>query len=211
MRPFSHWNLGSKTLQKSSNRSLTAFNIPTLAATGEVNETLHTVSVSLVTGTDVTHLVATFTITATALQVGSTTQTSGATFNDFSSPVTYAVAAEDGSVQTNLVTVVFFSLTSGASWSQPVVPPSVNPAPLAFGAGVFVGVGGNSLVSTSTDGVHWTTTSLPAVATAASTDGVNWVSWAALPSVSTWQDLAFGNGRYVVSAPADGHVAVVVP
>ncbi|MBN2070187.1 MAG: hypothetical protein JW814_01920 [Candidatus Krumholzibacteriota bacterium] len=56
-------------------------------------------------GTDVTELVASFTTTGESVRVSEIVQVSGATSNDFSSPVTYTVVAEDGSTQDYTVTV----------------------------------------------------------------------------------------------------------
>lgn len=56
-------------------------------------------------GTDVTGLVATFTHTGTTVTVGATTQASGITPNDFTSPVSYVVTAADSSTRTYTVTV----------------------------------------------------------------------------------------------------------
>ncbi len=56
-------------------------------------------------GTDVTALVATFTTTGASVKVGSTVQVSGATANNFTSPVIYTVTAADGSTASYTVTV----------------------------------------------------------------------------------------------------------
>ncbi len=57
----------------------------------------HTVDIVVANGTDLTGLVATFSLSANATaSVSGTPQTSGTTPNDFSSPVTYTITAEDG-------------------------------------------------------------------------------------------------------------------
>ena len=56
-------------------------------------------------GTDVTSLVGTFSISGVSVSVDGITQVSGTTTNDFTSPVTYTVTAEDGSSQVYTVTV----------------------------------------------------------------------------------------------------------
>ena len=56
-------------------------------------------------GTDVTALIATFTTSGTGVTVGGVAQTSGATANDFTSPVTYVVTAGDGTTRPYTVTV----------------------------------------------------------------------------------------------------------
>ena len=63
------------------------------------------IAVSVPFGTDVTSLIATFTTTGASVAVGATTQTNGATVNNFSGPVIYTVTAADGSTQSYIVTV----------------------------------------------------------------------------------------------------------
>ncbi|MEW5847126.1 MAG: DUF5018 domain-containing protein [Bacteroidota bacterium] len=73
---------------------------------GTIDAVNHTVTLTLPYGTNVTNLVATFTLSAAATaKVGTTPQVSGTTANDFTSPVTYTVTAEDGSTQDWVVTV----------------------------------------------------------------------------------------------------------
>ena len=69
--------------------------------------TLHTVDIEVEAGTDVTNLVSTFTLSdrATA-KVGTVTQVSGITENDFTSTVTYSVTAEDGTTKQNWTVTV---------------------------------------------------------------------------------------------------------
>ena len=93
------------TSAASSAKALTAFSFADPAATGVVNETLHTIALTVPFGTDVTALVATFTITGASVAVAGTPQTSGVTANDFTNPVTYTVTAADGTTQDYLVTV----------------------------------------------------------------------------------------------------------
>jgi hypothetical protein len=51
-------------------------------------------------------LVATFTTNGTSVKVGSTIQVSGATPNDFTTPIVYIVTADDSSTATYTVTVI---------------------------------------------------------------------------------------------------------
>jgi formylglycine-generating enzyme required for sulfatase activity len=71
--------------------------------TGTINGT--DISATVPYGTDVTALVATFSTTGSSVTVGGTTQISGTTANDFTSPVTYTVTAGDDSTQDYTVTV----------------------------------------------------------------------------------------------------------
>jgi subtilisin family serine protease len=86
-------------------KAITAFSFTTPAAIGVIDETTHTIAVTVPFGTDVTALVATFTTTGSSVAVGATPQVSGTTVNDFSSPVTYTVTAADSSTQDYIVTV----------------------------------------------------------------------------------------------------------
>jgi hypothetical protein len=64
-----------------------------------------TIDVSLPSSTDLTALVATFTTTGSSVKVDGVAQESGVTANNFSSPVTYTVVAEDGSTREYVVSV----------------------------------------------------------------------------------------------------------
>lgn len=65
-----------------------------------------TVTVSLAQHVDPTALVATFATTGATVSVGGTSQTSGVTPNDFTSPVTYRVTAQDLETRDYTVTVM---------------------------------------------------------------------------------------------------------
>lgn len=119
----------------------------------------------------------------------------------------------------------FMGLLSGASaqhpldaWVQRTVPGANGPLQgVAFGNGVFVAVGDNSLVARSSDGAAWTTGSAGAYGNLkrvrflngqflavgssdkliVSTDGVSWTP-VTLPQANFW-DVAWGNGAYVLA------------
>ena len=89
-------------------------------ATGTINETLKTIAVSVPFGTDVTTMKATFTsTTGDIVTVGSVTQKSDTTVNDFSGSVAYKVTAVDSTWATYTVIVTPITVTSIA-----VTPPS---------------------------------------------------------------------------------------
>lgn len=92
----------------SEKRLLTfAFNALTPPVTGSINETYHTVTVSVPFSVSRTALVATFTASAgSSVLIGATGQVSGTTANDFTSAVTYTVKAQDNSLRDYVVTVV---------------------------------------------------------------------------------------------------------
>jgi len=86
-------------------KAITAFSFATPAVTGTIDETAKTVALTVPFGTSKTALVATFVTTGSSVKVGATTQISGTTANDFTSPVTYTVTAADASTQAYVVTV----------------------------------------------------------------------------------------------------------
>ncbi len=89
------------TTATASDNAITAFSLNGTA--GVITGT--NIAVEVPYGTDVTNLVAAFTSSGTSVAVGGTTQTSGTTTNNFTSPVIYTVTAADGSTQNYTVTV----------------------------------------------------------------------------------------------------------
>jgi hypothetical protein len=92
----------------SSAKAITAFSFQGLApaVVGIVDENAKTIALTVPNGTVVTALVATFTNSAVSVvTVGGTAQTSGATANNFTSPVAYLVTAQDGTAAIYTVTV----------------------------------------------------------------------------------------------------------
>jgi len=94
------------TVASSSAKAITAFSFVGFpGVNGVINEAAKTIALTMPFGTDVTALVATFTTTGTVVRVGSAVQTSGATSNNFTSPVAYTVTAADTSTAIYTVTV----------------------------------------------------------------------------------------------------------
>jgi hypothetical protein len=98
------------TSAPSNAKAITAFSFEDADNTALTADVIATISSNTITatvpfGTDVTALVATFTTTGASVKVGSTTQVSGTTANDFTSTVSYVVTAADNSTQTYTVTV----------------------------------------------------------------------------------------------------------
>jgi hypothetical protein len=90
-----------------SPKEMTEFSLGTLSSPGEFAGTIKgkDIEVTVPYGTNVTSLVATFTITGESVEVLLVEQTSGETPNDFSYPVVYTVIGADGSKQNYTVTV----------------------------------------------------------------------------------------------------------
>lgn len=84
----------------SQEKGLLSFSFPSLSVTGTVDEVAHTATVAVPFGTDVRALIPTVTISSDA----SLSPASGLA-QDFSSPLTYTVTAQDGTTQDYMVTV----------------------------------------------------------------------------------------------------------
>ena len=80
------------------------------------------IAVAVPYGTDVTDLIATFTTTGSSVVVGSTAQVSGSTFNNFTSSVTYTVAAVDGSTLNYTVTVTIEAASESSGFGSAANP-----------------------------------------------------------------------------------------
>lgn len=91
----------------SSSKDILTFGIQTPFASGTINGT--NITVYLPAGTALTNLIAEFTLSnyATAY-IGATLQNSGGTVNNFTSPVTYTINAEDGTTKNYIVTVLIY-------------------------------------------------------------------------------------------------------
>ena len=98
-----------------------------------------TIGVTVPNGTNVSALVATFATSAniTSIQVGSNNQTSGATPNNFTSPVTYVVTAEDGTTVKNWTVTVTIQPSTAAEILTYSVPGEVGSAAINSGAGTI--------------------------------------------------------------------------
>ncbi|MRR55738.1 MAG: DUF3494 domain-containing protein [Deltaproteobacteria bacterium] len=94
------------TVAPISAKAITAFSFVGFpGVNGVISEPAKTIAVTLPFGTNVTNLIATFTTTGTGVRVGTSSQTSGSTPNDFTSPLFYTVTATDGSSVTYTVNV----------------------------------------------------------------------------------------------------------
>ena len=88
------------TIAPSSAKAITAFTIPNQTGTTTINEGMHTISITMPTGTNVTTLTPTITIT------GSSINPNTGVAQDFTNPVSYTVTAADTSTQEYVVTVI---------------------------------------------------------------------------------------------------------
>lgn len=75
----------------------TAYGISSPSTTGTLDHVNKTVKVILPAGTSLSSLIATFSASGATVKIGSTTQVSGSTSNNFSSPLVYSFTASDAS------------------------------------------------------------------------------------------------------------------
>ncbi|MCK4500115.1 lamin tail domain-containing protein, partial [Candidatus Babeliales bacterium] len=89
------------------------YSFPEETGPATIDTSAHTVDIEVANGTNLTTLVATFTLSPLAsAEVGGIPQVSGVTVNDFTSPVTYTIIAEDSTTQDWLITVTEYILSS---------------------------------------------------------------------------------------------------
>ncbi len=84
----------------SSAKAITAFSFATPSATGVINETAHTIAVTVPFGTSVTALVPTIVVS-----IGASVNPNTGVAQNFTNPITYTVTAENASTQAYVVTV----------------------------------------------------------------------------------------------------------
>ena len=97
--------------------ALTAFSFAGLSppVIGSINESAHTVTLTVPNGTNRNGLIPTFTLAPGAtVKIGATSQTSGVTSNDFSSDLTYRVTGSDTTYQDYRVTTNVDTLARNA-------------------------------------------------------------------------------------------------
>ena len=124
---------------QSTSKSITSFSftqalnpkLSTSQVDGTIDETGKTIMLG-VNGTALPNLIATFSISVDAkVEVAGVPQESGVTSNDFSSPVTYRVTAEDGSTEDYTVNAA----STAAAPSSPSSPTGITGAKTGTGAG----------------------------------------------------------------------------
>ncbi|MCK9557284.1 MAG: FlgD immunoglobulin-like domain containing protein [Candidatus Cloacimonadaceae bacterium] len=83
-----------------------SFAFTALSVTGVIDHDVRTIDLLVPYDTNLTNLVATFAVpTSITVKIGSNTQSSGVTVNNFSTPLSYVLSASDGSSSTYVVTV----------------------------------------------------------------------------------------------------------
>lgn len=96
------------TVALNSENDILSFSFTEQTSAAVINAANHTISIDVVAGTDLSTLVATFTLSGDATaSVGEVEQVSGITSNDFSSPVSYTITSQSGDEQIWVVTVEY--------------------------------------------------------------------------------------------------------
>jgi len=114
----------SGTGPASHENEMIAFNIVNVSppATGVIDQSVHSIAITVPDDTDVTHLIATFTVSAGAIVYVnhnySTVQQSGITTNDFTNPVVYTVWSAGNYLQDYTITVTTVASVSAKSISS---------------------------------------------------------------------------------------------
>ena len=123
----------NSTTVKSNACDITAYSFSNPAVNGTING--NTISLTVPAGTNVTNLIAQFTLsTGASAKVGSTVQVSNQTANNFTNAVTYLVTAEDGTTTKQYTVIVTISLApksnacdiTAYSFSNPAVNGTIN-------------------------------------------------------------------------------------
>ena len=128
----------SKTVEtpQSSDKQITGFTIADQIGETEFDQTAYTIKVTMPAGTTVTNLTPTITVST-----GAAVSPASEVAQDFSSPVTYTVTAEDGSTQNYTVTVEVQSQTNLISEVDVT--------------GITTPVAGATPDTSAKDGTHW--------------------------------------------------------
>jgi hypothetical protein len=110
-------------LVNSTAKKISSFKFNSPVATGVITGT--NIAITLPAGTNVTNLVATFTNSlSSSVKVGSNTQVSGTTANNFTNPVTYTVTAQDGTTANYTVTVTVTNNATNIAQGKPATASS---------------------------------------------------------------------------------------
>lgn len=122
-------------LVNSTAKKITSFKFNSPAANGTISG--NNIAITVPSGTNVTNLVATFTNSlSSSVKVGTTTQVSGVTANNFTNPVTYTVTAQDGTTASYTVTVTVSNNISNIALGKPAVASTTETTALIAGNAV---------------------------------------------------------------------------
>jgi hypothetical protein len=108
-----------------TDKAITTFSFLHVDATGVVDQTAHSITVSVPHGTDITSLIAVFETSGVRVMLDDTEQETGVTVNDFTDPRTYVVVAEDGTTCAYALSVRIAPGAEKSITSFRLVPPDV--------------------------------------------------------------------------------------
>jgi len=113
------------TLTQSSEKQLLSFSFEQLTpiVNAVINQETKTIAVEVPQGTNLSNLVASFTVSPFAsVKIDNTLQTSGVTANNFAVPVVYTVIAQDGTTSTYTVNTIITDVQNIANQSIKLYP-----------------------------------------------------------------------------------------
>ena len=204
------------TVAASPAKAITAFSLA--GVVGTINETGKTIAVTMPYGTNVTSLVATFTTTGASVTVGSTTQISGTTANNFTNPVIYTVTAADSSTQDYTVTVAVAASPAKAitAFSLAGVVGTINETGKTIAVTMPFGTDVTSLVATfSTTGVSVKVGSTVQITGTTANNFTNPVIYTVTAADSTTQDytvvvaVALSSAKAITAFSLNGSVGTI--
>jgi photosystem II stability/assembly factor-like uncharacterized protein len=205
----------------SSKKGITNYGFTNPAVAGTIIGT--NISVTPPWYTNVDSMVAFFSTTGVSVKVGSTPQVSGTTANNFTSPVTYTVTAQDSSTRDYTVTVT----PAAIQWTDhnsAGARPWVSIASSSDGSHLAAVVYGGDIWTSADGGATWTNRSSagarPWVSIASSSDGSHLAAvvsggdiWTSTDGGANWTDQSGAGARnwQSIASSSDGsHLAAVV-
>ncbi len=92
------------SVAKSDAKAITSFSLD--GETGTIDEQSHAINIQFSSSKNLSNLIATFATTGVSVKIDNVVQISGATVNDYSNPVIYTVAADNGTTRDYTITAV---------------------------------------------------------------------------------------------------------
>jgi len=135
-----NWVVTVTIANPSNAAEITAFSLPGESGSASINSSTGAIGVTVPYGTNVTAMAATFATSAfvSSIKVGTVSQVSAVTTNNFTNPVTYAVTAQDGStIKSWTVTVTITNPSAAAEITAFSIPLETGPASIDSSSGTI--------------------------------------------------------------------------